>query len=457
MATYEYFKPYEKMENPLDAFRIYSKQTKIYKTKLLCLLKRFEVCKSLPSFLIRTLHDYVSGETRLSQYQRIIINLWEQSGLGKPAAGNALYRFYSIGQELFSYLDFHYFSEPTSRLDRRFKVDATKLDWSKYFTSDGVLSPIRLSEALRTSSMKNLTIREKDFAREIMRINKKRSWRTFTQDYKAATSLQCIIKEPLPRYYIADRKSGKVLKLSDTQFRIADNRSNYLGKDISNKALEEFFIQEEAPSKELACFDLWLYRLGHKIDEYSEVTGDDPVFVYSAYVLSETAPPEIIAGPEVYIPKDDEIHTNFRSNIKRIYPELAGNILYNRENLFHANETLILMVDAIEDDDWFSDETEEYIDFGFRTANAISSLDPTGITGVIVAIGELAWEVVKLFDKLDDDDYIGRSMYFLYPNILPEDSSNYPWSREWDLIFRKGDDLIWRFRIKNEVKTAIFT
>ena len=79
MATYEYFKPYEKMENPLDAFRIYSKQTKIYKTKLLCLLKRFEVCKSLPSFLIRTLHDYVSGETRLSQYQRIIINLWEQS------------------------------------------------------------------------------------------------------------------------------------------------------------------------------------------------------------------------------------------------------------------------------------------------------------------------------------------------------------------------------------------
>ena len=123
MATYEYFKPYEMMENPLDAFRICSKQEKVYKTKKLHLLKRMGIWKSLPSFLIRTLHDYVSGETRLSQYQRIIINLWEQSGLGKSAAGNALYRLYSIGPELFSYLDINYFSEPNRRLERRFKVD----------------------------------------------------------------------------------------------------------------------------------------------------------------------------------------------------------------------------------------------------------------------------------------------------------------------------------------------
>jgi hypothetical protein len=100
-----------------------------FKKNKLDLLKRNKLIKYIPSFLIRTLHDYVTGEREISRYQQLMLDSWERSGLNRDSAHRVLQRLYGIGPQLFTRLDSDYFSGPPSALDKRFFHDLSQANW----------------------------------------------------------------------------------------------------------------------------------------------------------------------------------------------------------------------------------------------------------------------------------------------------------------------------------------
>jgi hypothetical protein len=455
MSTYETYKPFYQLSDPKIASKVNAERLKIYKSKKLKLLKNLAPLKSPMSFLIRTLHDYAFSETEPSKYQTVLLNAWEGAGLNRDAANRALTRLYSLGPQLFSNLNSKYFSLPANSIDKRLFADVSKIDWQKFFKSPNVISPERLSTALKTKNDEKLTKKEKNFIRGYMHAYRKKSWKTFVNDKEAFEAIQRLVEIPRKRYYVSDNRSGKsiALKNEEGEFRIDDVSSPYHNRALSSEVLQSILIPEVS-SKQVVCYDWWFWRLGHRIASYSEATGDDPVFIYSAYVCSETASPVKIAGPEVYKPKPDEKHSNFRESFSRIHPPLPGAVQSLRSNEFLANEHIVFRLDAIEDDQYFDDDTAGYIDFGFKVAGAITRLDPTGLTSIVVAIGEIAWAVVKLIDWLDDDDYVGNYVFALYPNHLPVQEEMYPWGFVRDLTIYNRP-YVWSFRIQNVVQNVI--
>lgn len=455
MSTYETYKTFSELSDPKIVSKVNAERLKQYKNRKLKLLKRLAPLKSPLSFLIRTLHDYAFSEIEPSRYQTVLINAWEAAGLDRKAANRTLTRLYSIGPQLFSNLNSKYFKLPSNSIDKRLFADISKIDWQKYFESPNIISPKRISTALETKSDEKLTEKEKYFIRGYMHSYRKKSWKTFVNDQEAREAVHRLVKIPRQRYYVVDNRSGKTIALKSTEgeFRIDDASSPYHNQAVSSEMLQSILTPEQ-PAKQVVCYDWWFWRLGHRISSYSEATGDDPVFIYSAYVCSDTSSPVKIAGPEVYKPKDDEKHSHFRESFSRIHPPLPGAIPSPRSNEFLANEYIVFRLDAIEDDQYFDDDTAGYIDFGFRVAGAITRLDPTGITSIVVAIGEIAWSVVKLIDWLDDDDYVGNYVFQLHPSHLPVQEDMYPWGFVRDLTIYNRP-YVWSFRIQNVVQNVI--
>jgi len=260
--------------------------------------------------------------------------------------------------------------------------------------------------------------------------------------------------EPASRFYVYDREQHKEIKLSQTDLRIDEADSPYYARELDASTLREA-IEYRPPEPPPACFDWFLDRLGHRIHSYSESSGDDPIFVYSAWVLRDDVAPERLTNPQVYKPADDEKHDNFRPSFRTIFPPAPDEWQSGRGNLFYSNEVLMLRIDAIEDDDYFGDDTEAAIEFGFDVASKIAAVDPTGISGIVVGIGEIAFQIIMFIDWLDDDDYIGCYNYTLWSDWLPKDEESYPWSHQPWIILRRGDSH-WEFRVKSEVRSAVF-
>jgi hypothetical protein len=458
MAAYETFKPFDELGDPKNALKVSAERLKSYKSKKLKLLKTLAPLKSPISFMLRTLHDYAYSKIEPSRYQTLMLEAWEGAGLTKDSASRTLTRLYALGPPLVANLDAKYFSTPSRDIDKRLFVDIAKIDWKKYFNSPNVVSPERISTALETKSDKKLTENEKNFIRGYMHAFRKKSWAKLVKDKDAYEALNRLVKFPQQRYYAADSRYGRTIALKHTEgkFRIDDVSSPYHNEAVTSEALTSHLIPQitEDPSKQVVCYDWWLWRLGHRIASYSEKTGDDPVFIYSAYVCSDTTPPIKIAGPEVYKPADDEKHSNFRESFSRIHPPLPGAIPSPRRNTFLANEYIVFRLDAIEDDQWFDDDTAGYIDFGFDIANQITLLDPTGVTGIVIAIGEIAWSLIKFLDWLDDDDYVGKYVFHLHPSHLPVEEDMYPWGFVRDLTIYNRP-YVWSFRIQNVVQNVV--
>jgi hypothetical protein len=312
---------------------------------------------------------------------------------------------------------------------------------------------MRLQAALDSGSEARLTMREKDYVAGIYKTQKKKKWSTFARSRQGKAYMGQLI-QPSSRYYVYDRNQRKAVRLAERDMSIDEIDSPYYGREPDAQTLLDsidYTVAEPPP----ACFDWFLNRLGHRIHSYSEASGDDPIFVYSAWVLRDYESPQRLTDPQVYWPASDEKHSHFRPSFRTIFPPAADEWSSDRGNLFYSNEVLMLRVDAIENDDYFSDDTEAAVSFGFDVAGKIASVDPTGISGIVVALGEIAWQVIMFIDYLDKDDYIGSYNYTLWPEWMPKQASSYPWSQQPWIILRK-DDSVWEFRVKSEVRSAIF-
>ena len=408
-----------------------------FSSNKLKLFKRLHPVKELPSFLIRTLHDYAVGRTRLSAFQSRVIQAWERAKLNRSNARQCVERLYACEDDLFPQMEERIFSVQDGDLDVTIGRALAEADWRSYFESNALISPIRLAESLHNRTIEGLNVKERLLISDIL-ASYGDSVDLAGMTNESSRKISRLIVRPPSRFVLSDRKGRRAIAITGI-----DEATGGL-VDVS-----QLFEEDERTTP--TCRDWRCDRLGHRIVTYDEATGDDPVFVYSAFRISETASPSRIVGPEVYKPADDEKHDNFRESFKNIFPGKTG----DDENNFFSDETNLLVVNAWEDDQWFSDDTEKYIDFGLDLSQQICALDPTGVSETIIGIIEVAWDIVKILDWLDDDDYVGENFYSLGVDQLPQSDDAYPWSEERDLVFGRESNSTWLLRIRSGVETAI--
>lgn len=436
MSTYKLFKPLSAEADLNNVLEVNKDRQSTRIQKKLKLLEDLKPIKCLSSFLVRALHDYVTGERNSSLYERQVMAAWERAGLNKGSAARALQNLYSLGPQLFQKLDAHYLSGAPDRLDARLVADVSRINWNEYFNSTRVLSADRLSKALKSGSMIGLKPREKAFVSGLTRTYKKRSWRQFTSDEKTKSIADRIIRPIKSKYYLTTPR------MEVYKFKAKRDLSDWIASIIDQPEPQE-------PEMEMTCYDWYIDRLGHRIVQYDEATGDDPVFIYTLFRHSETASPAQLVGPVVYKPPDNEKHNNFRSSVSRIYPSSGA-------EFFWAYERPLLIVSAFEDDQWFSDDTQAYVDFGTDIASMVASLDPTGYASIIVTIWDITWDVLLFLDWLDDNDYVGTAVYEFNIDLIPETvGRDNPFVHQVDLRM-SGSGSTWDFRIRMTVKGAMF-
>lgn len=439
MSKYKKFKPLSLETNPSNILNVNKERLATYKKSKNALLTRLEPLNCLQSFLIRTMHDYVSSEAKLSAYQGYIINAWERAGLNRGDANKVISRLYGLGPTLIQKLDKNYLSRKTVNLDQRLRRDVSKIDWNKYFSHKKVLSPNRIQRAIETGNLNRVTKKEKAFLSNLAKTYKKRSWRSFVIDKKLKGIASRLITEKRGKYLI------KLGKQSEAEHFMDFNSWKDKVKGIIQ-------VQEPEPEIELCSYEWYLERIGHRIVKYDEATGDDPVFVYTCFLSTGIGPLLKVSGPEVYKPDANEKHDNWRESIKDIFPTLY---------VHHSDvpEHPILVVTAIEDDQYVSNDTQAFVDFGLDVANMLAMLDPTGIASIAVAIIDIAWEIVMIIDWLDENDIVGTSFWELPIETIhkpPEgEYVTQPYSFSPVLGF-EGSGSHWEFKIKFHIHSATF-
>jgi len=386
------------------------------------------------------MHDYLSSEAKLSAYQRYVINAWERAGLDKGDAHKAISRLYGIGPTLFQKLDKSYLSGGTENLDKRLRKDVSKIDWNKYFSHKKVLSPNRIQRAIDTGNLNKVTKKEKSFLNNLAKTYKKRDWRGFLLDKETKGIASRLVAKKSGKYLI------KLGQLADAE--------HFMDYNSWKKVAEILLQQREEPEPEikLCSYEWSLERISHRIVKCEEYTGDDPVFVYSCFLYTGVGLPWKVSGPEVYKPAEHEKHSNWRVSEKDIYPTYG--LHYS-----DVPERPLLVVTAIEDDQYFSDDTAAAVEFGLDVASMIAAADPTGISSIVITIMDIAWEVVKLLDWLDDDDVVGTSVWEMPLEDLrkPPEGENVtqPYSF-WPVLGFEGAGSHWELKIKTNIHSAVF-
>jgi hypothetical protein len=422
MCPYTRYKPISAKFSPSQVLENHNAILKDYQAKKQKFLKDCSPIKCLPSFLTRTLQDYVSNAKEISQYEQMVINAWENAGLDQGKAKAVLERLYTI-PDFYAHLDLKVLSRAHKLLDKGLVKDLAGVKWSAFLEKR--IDPNRLKNALKAGSDAGLSEREKDFIR------------AHSATYEPEAKEANIAKVGEMTGFLFSKTSGKYVVCE--AYKPAK-----VFEDLASlaKYAEAAASQPPPPPEKKVCAYNWrVSQLGHKIEGYSELTGDDPVFIVNLFKYSDFSPrmENLLEEPHIYKPKDDEKHSHFR-------PEFCE--LYRTYNDFLGTERPVLVVTAFENDQWFSDDTKMYAKFGLELASRVASLDPTGFTSLGVAIITLAWSIVCFLDWLDDDDYIDTTTYQFFPSWIPEGTdSSHPYTKEVDITLRKGYS-IWKYRIQ---------
>ncbi len=441
MNKFQKYRPLSSENNLNNLLNVNKARLLRYNETKEALFKRLKPLKCLQSFLLRTMHDYISSEPKLSTYQRYIIDAWEKSGLDKGNAHKVVSRLYGIGDGLFQNLDKRYLSGGTEKLDMRLRKDVSKINWNEYFSHEKVLSPYRIQQAIDRKNVNLATPIEQSFLNNITKAHKKRTWRSLITDKKT---------KPIVSRLVVPQNGNYLIKLGN-QLE-AENYSNFnLWKERMKELLQSEY--EQKPEIKLCSYEWSLQRIAHRIVKYDEATGDDPVFIYSSLLYSGIGLPSPISDTEVYKPATNEKHSNWRGNIKDIYPK-------NGIHYSEVPERPLLLVIAMEDDQYFSNETASYVDFGFEVARMLASVDPSGISSIIVTIVDVVWDIVKFVDWLDDDDLVGISIWELDLNdfVKPAEGEYFtePYSY-WPTLNFEGSGSHWQLRIRINIHGASFS
>lgn len=129
-------------------------------------LKKLKDVNFIPSFLLRTLNDYLHNDlSELSKLQRTIITFWLTAGLGKKEASEQIMKLYGLGVEVADGIEIEYFTIKREELDKRFIEDIKNADLTTYFNNPKKISPIRIANALKVGSDQDLKKAEKSITR----------------------------------------------------------------------------------------------------------------------------------------------------------------------------------------------------------------------------------------------------------------------------------------------------
>lgn len=442
MSYYKSYKPFSEEHNTDNLLNINKERIKAYKKSKTDFLKRTKPLNCLFSFLYRTLHDYLTSEKNLSPNQRFIINEWERAGLDKGSASKVLNRLYSLEDNLFDNLDKKYFSTSTKKLDAELRNDISQIDWKRYFSSKKVISPMRIQNAIKSKSLDGTTKKEKHFLNTLMKSHNKRSWERFVSNKETKQLVSSLVME----------RSGEYLLKYPNQLE-----PSYLHKDqlkaLIEKLQNELQHPEPPPPPEwkLCSYEWSFSRVGHRMVVIDEKTGDDPVFIYSMLMNTGT---QIVplTDAEVYEPPEDQESLQPQSSVAKIYPKFG-------RHLSAAPERPIFVALAIENDQWFSEETTNYVDFGLRAANMVARADPTGVSSIVVGVVQLGWEILQFLDWLDDDDFVGATIWELPIERLskPEEGEDFVDSYKWWPTFNfEGEGSHWQLHTQLEIHASTF-
>lgn len=391
-------------------------------------VRRFRDVPFLPSFLLRTLNDslYVAPKD-LSTLQKTLIGAWIRSGLGKRHTIEQLQKFHETSPETVRLLDRRYFELATKDIDRLFLESVRKTDWTPYLDSKPIAAS-RFRKALKSGTTNVLNASEKLFL-----------------------TTACDLK---PNQGIAALKEFQRRGLGQ-----------YIG------------IAPEQPSPDAPNF----YNFSGRITRWRLLTSSDhiggnadPVFIIQTFYNSSgwlDSPGGIqSAGTRILRPGDDVAASQNWTNyddwaalleqaatipiVGSAFADLLvpADIVDDTPTVCKgANPTVV--VNAFEDDDWISEETENYIDFATDVAARVALL-AGGLTSTVFSVINLAWDLLCLLDSLDENDRFAPQAWVLPENqIAHQPVSEFP--KTFDLSEVDGSNH-WQIEVKLTITDPIF-
>jgi hypothetical protein len=423
MSSYKKYPPVGEAEDITTVMSIYKERQDEYRKRKLNNLKELAPIKCLPSYLVRTFQDYVANREDLAQFERYVIGAWERAGLDQGKAKAVLERLYSVGPEIYDHLDKAMLYWPVKSLDGKLVKDFKEVQWTE-FLKDGI-DPQRIRSAFSTGQVADLSQREKDFIE--CHVSTYKMGQDGTQIAAVAEKTQWLMEPTTGKYIFSEEY--KAAKVFNNLTEVAHYVDSLAG-------------ETPAPPEKKVCSYYWkVNQLGHKIDSFAEATGDDPVFIVNVFKRVDSVPglENLLASSHVLKPKANEKHKDFRPNFEE---------LYDPKSEYLGTERPVVVVSAFEDDQYFSNDTKAYIEFGLEVADRLSSFDPTGYGSIGVAILQIAWSVVKFVDWLDDDDFIGTVSYEFIPSMIPDGTGDGNlFSKQVDMKVSNGKSS-WRYRIE---------
>jgi len=391
-------------------------------------IARFKGVPFLPSFLLRTLNDSLHVPSRnLSSLQRAFLTAWTRSGLGKRNAIQQMEKFHKTSKEVFPLLDRRYFELGADKLDGLFVQDIRETDWTPYLDSKSV-SASRLGKALKGNTTSVLNATEKLLLTSACDLPPNQHVAALKEFQRRGLGRYIGVQPPPPPPGTVDiySFSGRTMR-----WRLLTSSDH-----ISGNADPVFVIQTFYYSAGFADMPAGLHSAGSLVlrpgDDVSASQNWTNYDNWAALLAQAATLPLIGAAfADLLVPPDIVDDT----------PTVCSG----------ANPTVI--VNAFEDDDWISDETENYIDFATDVATQVAALIG-GPVATVMSVVDVAWDLVRALDSLDENDRFTPQMW-----ALPESQiTNQPVSeflKIFDLNEIDGTNQ-WQIEVKLTVTGPIF-
>jgi hypothetical protein len=377
---------------------------------------------------LRTLNDSLHVPPKnLSSLQRTFLTAWVRSGLGKRHAIEQLQKLHKASRETLPFLDRRYFEVATDKIDSIFVAGIRQTDWTPYLDSKPIAAS-RIRKALKGNTTSVLNESEKLFLTSACDLQPNQDHAALKEFQQRGLGQYIGIQPAQPPANAVDiySFSGRV-----TRWRLLTS-SDHIGGNADPVFIIQTFYNSagfvDSPGG-IRSAGTRVLRLGDDVSANQNWTSYDDW----AALLGQLATLPVVgsAFADLLVPPDIVDDT----------PTVCSG----------ANPTVI--VNAFEDDDWISEDTENYVDFATDVAAQVAAL-AGGLTSTIASVINIAWDLLCLLDSLDEDDRFNPQAWALPENQI----TNKPVSdfvKSFDLNEIDGSNH-WQIEVKLSVTGPVF-
>lgn len=390
---------------------------------------RFKAVPFLPSFILRTLNDslYIPPKN-LSSLQKTFLMAWTRSGLGKRQAIEQLQKFHKTSRNILPLLNKRYFEVATDKIDDLFVKDIRNTDWTPYLDSKPIAAS-RIRKALRSNTTRGLNKAEKLFITSACDLSPTHGTSALNEFWRRGIGAYFgDHRPPPPPEDIVDiySFSGRIMR-----WRLHNSSDHLSGNADPVFIIQTFYHQygfADSPGG-IKSAGTRVLRLGDDVSASNSWTNYDD---WAACLAQLSTNPVIgSAFADLLVPPDivDETRTVCSP----------------------ANPTVI--VNAFEDDDWISEDTEFYFDFATDVAAQVTAL-VGGPVAVVFSVINVAWDLLCLLDSLDENDRFMPQAWALPENQIANQPV-FDFFKTFRLQEIDGDN-DWLIEVKMTVTDPIF-